>query len=308
MISREAIDAFEQLTNFDLRGWMQDFYDFIFDNRQDIINYYSGVTSTPNRESFEALDDMIKRTNELTGVVEGRKNSLKTGAMWDLIDNIASAKTALQTIDNSSRWLRSAISKNNFNPNPEIEHVMHQLQTLEAIASDVFGSSDRDQDWTTIALNNAIKEEDYTTQGGVTIKTQLINGAAVRVESVVDNIQGENIYGKDIDKTFTYEDNDIKVLSPNDTIKQAVQIMAELRRGDNPEYPSLGVQSNLILGVSSGSIAYPALFRHWFATFATDDTLKSFTISGINQKEDFVEFEFKVETRLGEVLDSGTSI
>lgn len=308
MIPTEDILKFQSLTKFNLSQFFERFYVFILEYRLSIQNYYSGVTDTPDYTAFKFLDIMLGDAQKLNGLIEGNKSSLNSGGMWELVETVADMRTALQTIENSSRWLRSAISKNNFNPYPELERVTQQMDTLEKLAQDALGSNERDEDWVNIALDNSLREEDYNLDGGVTVKVQFINGAAIKVDSVVDNIQGENIYGKDIDKIFAYESDDVRVLTPNDTIKQAVGILASLRRGDNPEFDDQGIQSSLILGVSGGSIAYPVLFRNWVSTFSTDDTLQSFKVSDMKQEEDIVKFEFKVETRIGEILETSTEI
>jgi len=139
----------------------------------------------------------------------------------------------------------------------EFDFTLKQNQTIENLIQDI-GSSNRDQDWINLALRNDLKEEDYTPEGGVVLKATFQNNAKIEILSVLDNIQGTNVYGKDIYRRFIFEDNDLLSLSPENTIHQAFDINIELRRGDNPEFANDGLQSSLIVGSNLNSILYPS--------------------------------------------------
>jgi hypothetical protein len=127
------------------------------------------------------------------------------------------------------------------------------------------------------------------------------------VQSVVDVIFGESVYGKDLQQKLEFENDDLKVLGYQETIKQAFNIALNLRRGDNPEFPNDGLQSSLIIGQNLNSILYPSILRQLYDTFAKDDTMKSIAITNINHNnigiKDTVELDIQAETRIGEIIN-----
>jgi len=180
------------------------------------------------------------------------------------------------------------------------------LQTLENLSKTV-GSVDVENDWIKIALRNDLAEEDYTTEGGNVLSIAFRNKLKINIQSIVDNIDGEKIYGIDINKQITFIDDDLQALSYQDTIKQTVDVLANLRMGHTPEFPLDGVQSKLVVGSNRNSVAYPILFRQLYSTFQKDDTLKSFAVKKIENTEDILEMDFEVETRFGEVVPTKTA-
>ena len=164
-----AIEEFENITNYPLQEYIESYLAFLRDNRSDVLEYYKGQAKEPNIVSFEALEGILSKSNELANVIETNRDLFQNTDLWDLLEALDDVKTNIQTIDNSSRWLRSAISKNNFNPSPEVDKVLNQLQTLERMAKEELGYNDGDRGWYDLALINNLTEEEYTTDGGVKI-------------------------------------------------------------------------------------------------------------------------------------------
>lgn len=308
MVPEYTYENFEKITKYPLRKYLATFLSFLDVEQINIINYFNGISKKPDIASFDKLKLLIKESETLNEVIINHANNFTTVDFWELVDVIEDVKIKLQSIDNASKWLRSSITKNNFNPNPELDYILHQRQTLEDVSGNILSSNDRDNDWSDIAMHNDLEEEDYTPGGGNILKLVFENGQSLRLQSVVDNIQGDKVYGLDLQKKLEFSDNDLTVLGYKDTIRQAADILGRLRKGDNPEFPEDGVQSTLAVGSNIGSVTFPSIFRQMFATFATDDTFKSFAITDIKQEQDTVQIEYSVETRRDEIISNGVMI
>lgn len=295
------VSDFELITRYPLGDYLNKFTEFIDNGRSDILDYYGGAVSKPNESSFTKLKNLLEEGSRIDELTDLHRDRLNNGAFWELVEVISDIQSSLWTIDNASKWLRSAISKNNFNPNTELQHVLNQLQTLESIAEEV-GSSDRDNDWVTIALRNDLAEDQYTTKGGNLLLAGYKNKASIKLDSVVDNITGENVYGIDLDQKIQFIDNDLLALSYRDTIFQSVSILSTLKQGQTPEFPEDGIQSDLIVGSNRSAISYPILMKQYYNTFRRDDTLKSLTITKIEAQVDQLTVEFNIRTRLDETI------
>ena len=300
------VTQFSNLIRYSISSYLDDYVSFIKDQRIDITNYYLGNSEIANETSFSQLNSLLKQSSKINELIEVHKGRMNNPEFWDLIITLSEIEESLYTIENSSKWLRSIITKNNFSPDVEIETTLIQMQTIEQLASKL-GSNNVENDWVKIALRNDLREEDYTPDGGVSLITSYRNKLSIKVQSVVDNIRGEKIYGIDLDRVISFEEDDIKALTYKDTVFQSVDVLAQLRSGQTPEFPLDGIQVNLISGSSKSSISYPVLFRQITETFSKDDTLKSLLIKNIENKEDSLIIEFEVETRFGEAIPIQTS-
>lgn len=295
---------FESITQYPLTLFFQNFDSFIQKDYHNITSYYSGNIDTLNNSSFNNLKNLIKEVQKLFAVFSLNKDVFSNYKWWIFIDSIEKIDNALMMIDNSSKWLRSTISKGNFNPNPEVDIPFNQGQTLESLERNILGSQNWNNTWANLAIKNDLREEDYTSEAGFLVKANfdyVLNN--FRINSIVDNPIGENVLGKDLDKKlqFDTETNDLKVLTPKETFLQNVTILINLRKEDNPEFPDQGINPKLVVGSNVNSITYPILFRQLSALFKADDTIKSFTIIEINRIQDAVFIKFQVESRLGDI-------
>lgn len=302
-----TIPDFEKITGYDLTTYLTSYVDFISQYRVKIIDYYVGRSQSPNTKAFEMLQYLVDEAVVLDDVLYGARNVLSNGRYWELAETLSDVHTSINTIENSSKWLRSAISKGNFNPQVELERVLRQFQTIEQMSSEN-GSTNPDFDWLNISLRNDLHEEGYTTAGGNVLNVIGSNRFSIQLRSVVDNISGKKVYGIDLNKKITYENDDLSALGYDDTIKQTVNVLASLRRGQTPEFPEDGIQTSLVAGANRRTVAYPILFRQYYSTFAKDDTLKSLKVTNIETVQDALNISFEIETRLGEVMQEVSQI
>ena len=303
----ELLEDFQRITKFPIIRLFSNFNDFLDNDYKNIISYYSGDIKSLNSSSFKHLSNLKEAIQQLFSVFSLNKRLFTDYKWWILIEQIEKMDNLVMMIDNSSKWLRSTISRGNFNPNPEVDIPFNQGQTLESISRTVLGSNDWDNTWSEIALKNDLREEDYTSNGGFLIKANFnysLNN--FKITAIVDNPVGDKVLGIDLDKKLQFvvdEDGyqDLKILTPKETFLQTVTIKINLRKGDNPEFPTSGINPKLIVGSNISSLNYPILFRQLTQVFKTDDTIKSFSIVNINRIQDAVFINFSVESQLGSV-------
>lgn len=301
-LNLEILQEFQDKTNFPIVEYFQGVDDFVSNHYNNIILYYSGTNKILNTRSFEKLRINKDETERLFEVIRLNNNNLRNFKYWVLEEKVEQIYTFLLTLENSSKWLRSTRVTNDFSSFIPVDIPMYQGQTLESLSANVLGSNNYDNDWTELAINNELEEEDYTSQGGIIIKANLSkNNKNIKITSIVDTMIDENILGKDLDQKLTYEDDDLKVLTPTDTFTQAINILINLRRGDNPEFRNQGLNEKFIVGSNLNNITYPTLFRDLIQLFKTDDSIKAFSIINIRRETEAVYIEFEVENRLNEI-------
>jgi hypothetical protein len=184
---------------------------------------------------------------------------------------------------------------------------------LEQVSGNVAGSLNPNDEWADLAIKNRLEEEDYSNDGGTDLKITFNRGnAGLKVNAVVDVIQGKSIYGKDVYRKIQWvKDNgflNLKVLSYDDTIMQAIDILANLKKNDNPDNPNNGLQSNIVVGSNRALFNFPVIIRQMSQTFANDDTLKNFKINNLSRDQDNMVMDYAVQTRLDEVVTDKTGL
>jgi len=304
----DIIFNFQKTTGYDLSTYLSLTNTFINVQSNNIIAYYSGDVKTPDREAFNVLNELKIESNKIIQLFIVHKKSLETAEYWELLNMLEDIHIKLHTADNYSKWLRSSITKNNFNPDPEIEYILKQNQNLEKVSSDVQKSNDRDNDWYDIAIRNDMIEEDYTPEGGNNLKISFSNRKNLFLNSVVDNIFGQKILGADVQRKLEFENDDLKNLDNISTFFQAVEVLTLLSKGSNPEFLTHGIQKELFIGTDYGSIVFQALVRQFIENFSRDDTISAVEIKSVENIKDGIFIEFNVSSRINEIVESSVII
>lgn len=296
------LDSFERLTSYDIRSFFNLFLSFNDIHYPNIVNYYSGASDIVPAESFKILGTLISEKKKVIDVVTVNSNVLDMYGYWAVLEYIEDIGHTLETANNASKWLRSSITSSGYR-GVQMDVVAGQGEGLEAIELNKLMSDAPNDTWVQTAIDNGLREEDYTLHGGYVIKAVFKNNSAIFLASVVDNIDTpEKTYGKDIDRKITIINDDLVVLSYQDTILQCAEILTGLKKGDDPYFIDRGINDKIVVGSNVAAISYPALFRDMATNFATDDSFKTFGITSIKRQGDALYVEFKLETKADQEL------
>jgi len=248
----DTLLRFEQATGYSAEYLLNRYIDFRSTYYPNIVSFYSGISASPDLDSFVQMEEIIVEMNEVTEKFIQNRENFVNYSDWNLLEFFEEIKLKMAQTENISKFLRSSIGEGKFDRFVEGKAPLKENQTLENVADIALNSTDPNNDWINVALRNRLAEEDYSLDGGKMLSIVFnINRGTTDILTVVDNPQGDRIYGKDLYKVLTYEDDDLKVLEPYDTLFQSAEILVSLKRGDNPEFPDEGVQTNLIVGADS---------------------------------------------------------
>ena len=297
----KILDQFKSITSLDIELFLNNVSDFISDNYQSIVNYYTKDTAIDGN-IFIDLDNLIDTSILINSAFSNFRDQLSlTTEFWKLIDIFDEARVKLLTIQNSERWLR-ATKDTLFNDSVSPSYVLRQQQTIENVSKDL-GDTIPQDDWVDLAIKNDLEERDYDTEGGNLLYVSYSNNARIQINTVVASLQGKGVYGLDIDKTFVIDivTEDLKVLTNDETIKQSFLTLISTMKGSIPEFTDDGVDKTII-GTNLNSIQFPIIFRQISTLFQKDDRFKNFSIISIDQQVSSVEIVLQATTRLDEVL------
>jgi hypothetical protein len=307
ILADDTIEVFERLSRFDLTQYFDDFATFVENDYSKIVNYFNGKVSKLDKDAINNFTTIRKQSSNLEDIVLNVSQNLDRMDYWNLlsfIDEVNSRIKVINKIDKFLRVIRYASSNEN---SMAVNYMTTDFDIPETVAA--IDRANPQDDWVDIFTRNHILETDYLAeQGGLNLEIGRQSLRNLNLQSVVDNLQGENVYGKDIDQEFIFVDDDLKVLEPRDTVRQAIITLALLQKGDIPEFLAMGVSPDLAIGSNLGLVSIPFISKEMKQTFSTDDTLVNFQVLDVETKGSSIFINFQVQTFFDLVISDNIEI
>jgi len=309
VINEDTLIDFEEYTGFEISDFLFDFQTFVNVHYENIISYFRGDTNDLNQDSSDRLNRLAIRNVDLQEKLNQFSEDFETFNYWSLLEYLENIGMEIERATVIYKYLRSAKFPG-FNESSLVQdYSMTSTDTLERIA-------DRDRDdaqnsWVDIAVKNQLLEVDYVGEdGGKNLKLGKKVLGVLFLNSVVDRLQGDTVYGLDIDVEFAYDEDidDIKVLDYRPTFEQSVSVLANLKKHDIPEFPNLGVSANRITGTNLADFAFSFIIREMNQTFSTDDTIVNFSVKDLNRVGSTFNIEFQLESFYNFVYNKNVEI
>jgi len=307
-ITSDTIDRFEELTKYPMRLFLSNYIDFIDNYYSTLIGFYGGNISVVPTVAFNKLTTLIATQREAINSIISNNSTLDNYQFWVLTEYVEDIGQALETANNISRWMRSSTASDGYKQQVLSELMLSQGEQLESFERNKLKSSDSRDSWVTTALQNELREEDYDLQGGQLIKATFKNSASLVLNGVVDNIDtAQKTYGIDIDRTLSFDDDDLTILSYEQTMQQSLDVLSQLKKGDDPAFVERGINKELV-GSNIAGISYPIIFRDMANVFASDDSFQSFSIIDIKRQGDAALIEYQVQTKAGDYFNKNVQL
>lgn len=295
---------FEELTKYNLSKFVQDTSLFFKNGFPKIISFFSGTTNTVESSVLNEHKRLLKEADVAVQQFKTNAEKLETVEYWELLDFVEDLRTKLQTISKTSKYLRSSRVDFNDGNGFSYTYTLGDGQTLENISRNVLQDNDSENDWTKIALNNDLLESGWDMDDGKKVTIYKEKFMTSPVTTFIDNMIGEKIYGIDIDRKITFEDDDVKTLSYRDTVYQSADILSGLKKGDIPQYPVLGIDSSLYVGSNIGMMSYSSVVRELTKNFSTDDLFINFSVTDIELVNDAFKLKYTVDTKYKMIVEN----
>lgn len=284
-------ERFYDITGYDIQSFFQEFVDFVNNDYPSMVSYYNGGDMVPS--AFLRLIEISKEANTIEPLFALHSNTLDDISMWDILDDFTEVQTKIATIKSSARWLRSAT--NGRDNTIQMNRALKSGENFEDVSSSMNNPNPQD-DWMNITTPQYIEEEDYTFENGSGIfYINLKNSGNVAVDTVVDALVDENILGRDIDMNWVFVDDDLKTVTKDDAIMQALDIILNALKGCIPEFPEYGIANELV-GTTVNAIQYPSIFKDLMNMFQRDSRWSSVELLDVYTEEDAVFLKIQAET------------
>jgi len=302
----EAIQKFKNLTGYNIQGFFEDFVLFCNNYYPLLVAYYTGQSDVSVNDSFGRLDNLMQQAREIEPLFTLKANGLTGMSSWELLDTFTECQTKLWTINNSSRWLRSAII-GRYGSNIALDRVLKTRENFEIVANEL-GITDPQNAWFDIAKNNFVEEEDYdANSAGGMFKINIRQSGNFDIPNVVDNLSSEKILGRDMDADFRFENNDVATVDYELAVKQAFNTILNCVKGSVPEFIDYGIPND-IPGSSVNAVQYPTLFKHIMNMFQRDARWVQVNLLDVYQESDCIYMKISAKTVTNNYLETNIQI
>lgn len=302
-LTRDDLLEVELMSGIDVISLYEEINSFMNNEALQIRAFFEGTIDSVVAAQFRKLDQLHDKTFSTIDKLTNNKEEFIQYKSWVLLEDLEDSLLMLITLKNYSLWSRSNRNINIYAGKVEIEYIQQQQETLEQIEVKS-GSVDFDSTWYQTSIRNSLKEEDYSSEGGIPLKIIFKNAPTVFLESVVAQIDnGLKSFGLDISKRLKFRDDDLVVLENRETLYQSAEILLNLKKGDNPNLPNLGLDQVSILGSSKGSFLFPVIFRQIIDVFSTDDSFGGVEVGKISFEKDAVFIGVQASSRYKETIE-----
>ena len=283
---------FQEITKFDLYSYFQDYADFMQNQYPDVRAYFAGTNESVNAAYMERLSSLSRRGDDLMKMFDAFGPKLGNVGYWELEVYCQDLNDTIKKIEILPKFLRTSKTPRGYKPFVQLDFNVGGLKDFKDIASQL-NSDDITEE--SLILGNDFEESDYEIDTLKKAKTFYQNTRNVVVKTILEEPVGNKVYGRDILRKITFEDNDLKVVEYEDNVLQKVDILCELVQGDVPEFPTLGRRKTA--GEDWGNYSYPELVRDLQATFMQDDLIDIVTVDNIMVENSDIFMTLNIQTK-----------
>jgi len=293
-----------KILNIDIEKYFADVIIFFDSSNDKILQFYTVSSEIYPQEAFDEYLIIQDKTILILNKIQFYKILLSNTGYWDILDKIDSIQQKLNAVKAYPKYNKvNFLKTKDSNSTLSETYVLRQNESLENISE-----FQKNSNWSDIAIYNELKEEDYTSKGGVKIILKSsINSilTEIPINSIVDIAVGRNLLGKDFPSYFEFnpEENDIFVETPEQTFLQSAKRLLKLNVGSIPEFPNIGIQKDIISeSVKGDGFLFPLLLRQLMNTLDTDDTIINLVVTDIKKEEGSLFVMTTFTNRLGDNL------
>lgn len=288
MIAKIA-NEFENITKFALLQYFQDYRDFLQQDYSDVYAYYSGASESIDSSKINKIQSLLVMSNNLTRTFQTFAGKLGNVGYWELQQYCQDLKDTLERITKLPKYCRTSKTVRGYKPYIQVNEDIGGMRTIQDVADKVGDISEEE-----LILNNDLEEQNYEIDKLSQITAFVNNQSNVVVSTIMEQPIGQRIYGRDINRQISFQDNDLAVVAYEDNIEQKCDILLNLNRGDIPEFPMLGKN---ITADSYSNYNYAELVSDLRDNFFQDDMFESIDVVDIDIKDGDIFVTCNIKTK-----------
>lgn len=297
-----SVEKFSNILGYsELPNFFDRYANFVNRSYQELVSFYSGKSLRLNKASIINLRSLIEESELISSLISSKVELLSYDlSCWEIIDMFEEIKTRLQTIMNTPKWLRSSFDID-FSNKQITEEFLKSSQQIEDLVSQL-GSTNPNNDWVSVSVNNNMFEENYTYKGEMSVNVRVQYLVGTTPVNSIDIMVGDNVLGKDINREIKFIEDDLLSLPPQETLIQSAEIILSAYKGGIPEFPNLGVAKEQVSS-NVNSLQFPSIFRQLTEMFAQDDSFLSTELIDTSIDQDAFFMKLLIVSRTGSTTE-----
>ena len=286
------ITQFENITKFALLQYFEDYRDFMQNDFSYISEYYNGDTSSIDASHISNFNALRTKSKTLMQQFINFSHRLSNCGFWELQEYCQDLNDVLEKITKLPKYYRTSKTVRGYQPYIQVKSNIGGLKTVQDLAQEINSEGVSE---ISLIIDNDLQEKDWNIDELSSITAFVNNQTDVVVETILEQPIGNQIYGKDINRKITLENNDLAVKKYEDNVEQKCDILLSLERGNIPEMPNFG--KNRLQGTNMSDYNYTELVKDLQSVFLQNDLFEDIEISDIEYKQGDIFVNCTIKTK-----------
>ena len=286
------VTQFENITKFALLQYFEDYRDFMQNDFSYISEYYNGDTSSIDASHISNFNALRTKSKTLMQQFINFSHRLSNCGFWELQEYCQDLNDVLEKITKLPKYYRTSKTVRGYQPYIQVKSNIGGLKTVQDLSQEINSEGVSE---ISLIIDNDLQEKDWNIDELSSITAFVNNQTDVVVETILEQPIGNQIYGKDINRKITLENNDLAVKKYEDNVEQKCDILLSLERGNIPEMPNFG--KNRTQGTNMSDYNYTELVKDLQSVFLQNDLFEDIEISDIEYKQGDIFVNCTIKTK-----------
>ena len=286
------VTQFENITKFALLQYFEDYRDFMQNDFSYISEYYNGDTSSIDASHISNFNALRTKSKTLMQQFINFSHRLSNCGFWELQEYCQDLNDVLEKITKLPKYYRTSKTVRGYQPYIQVKSNIGGLKTVQDLAQEINSEGVSE---ISLIIDNDLQEKDWNIDKLSSITAFVNNQTDVVVETILEQPIENQIYGKDINRKITLENNDLAVKKYEDNVEQKCDILLSLERGNIPEMPNFG--KNRLQGTNMSDYNYTELVKDLQSVFLQNDLFEDIEISDIEYKQGDIFVNCTIKTK-----------
>lgn len=288
----DIVSDFENITKFALLDYLEQYRDFMQNDFSYISSYYNGDRASVDSSYISNFNSLRTHSKTLMQQFINFSHRLSNCGFWELQEYCQDLNDTLEKITKLPKYYRTSKTVRGYQPYIQVKGNIGGMKTVKDLAEEISSNGVSE---ISLIIDNDLQEKDWEIDQLSAVTAFVNNQVDVVVETILEQPVGNQIYGKDIARKITLEDNDIAVKKYEDNVEQKCDILLELERGNIPEMPAFG--KNPLQGTNMANYNYAELVKDLQSVFLQDDLFESIEVTNVEFKDGDLYVTCSIQTK-----------
>lgn len=291
-----VINEFETVTKYPLKEFLRKYADFMSTGYREINRHFAGETVSVSNEALTALKQLTSECGDVIAQFKNFANKFSTCGYWELMDYLDDLQSTIERINKLPKFLRTSLGKRGYTPSVQVRATVGDGRTIDDVASSVAEINNDNTSWIDLMIQNDLNEGDWSIDKLRGVEVFVNNRSQIVVTTVIDQPVGDRVYGTDIMRKITFQNQDLVLAVKRDNLEQKCVILMELVQGDVPENMLFG-KNPLFFGSNVQAVNFPEMISNLVSNFLQNDLFAAVEVTDIKFEQGTAKIKLAIQTK-----------